>query len=553
MASTTISQAPLISQRLNATKKLLQDATIDERYVWSGEMRRVGLRFEPAGPRLTWKRLRSGKRTNRTRGLRLTCVSFQFDIPERDPFKTPHLRKNRLAPINRVPPEILALIPDFRGKHCDRDQFIITLTHVCRDWREVFISRSSLWTDLDCKNEDKTRIYFERSKPLPVNLSLYTDDPLPPHHPFFKIIPHAIGRLRSLIIDGTLESLPDITAQLFRPAPLLEELSICSDYNFGPRYNPTLTPTLFNGDLSSLRTLELKSVRTELPWRNLGNLTSIKLVRISPGEITVKQLLDFFESTPRLRQVGLRSVTPTSGTQNGRMVSLAYLETMDITGDGSASLLLDHLLIPVGAYLKIEIDLPIPPIKDPPPRFLDNLRNLSDFTEIKFYGASWNQFMLFRGPNGEVIIIPGPSQVNRIYVMFGFLTQFQTSSVERLMIYGGRSPTGDLPYRALLPMMHLHTLTLHGFASPDTFIHALDPNMNSTGAMVCPQLEELNLVLSISMEIFDIKNLKEMAVARASKGAKLKSVKIAGRKLAGSSVVELKKHVLRVKCDVEVD
>jgi hypothetical protein len=76
MASTTISQAPLISQRLNATGKLLQDATIDERYVWSGEMRRVGLKLEFAGSRLTWKRLRSGKRTNRTRGLRLTCVSF---------------------------------------------------------------------------------------------------------------------------------------------------------------------------------------------------------------------------------------------------------------------------------------------------------------------------------------------------------------------------------------------------------------------------------------------------------------------------------------------
>ena len=405
---------------------------------------------------------------------------------------------------------------------------------------------------MDCKNEDKTRIYFERSKPLPVDLSLYTNDPLPPHHPFFKIIPHAIGRLRSLTIDGTLEHLPEITAHLSRPAPLLEELSICNVYDpdSEPDHSPALAPTLFNGDLPSMCTLELKSVRTELPWRNMVNLTSFKLFH---SEITVKQLLDFFESTPRLRQVDLRDAIPTSSTQNGRLVSLAYLETMDITGDGSASLLLDHLLIPVGAYLKIEVDLPIPPIEDPPPRFLDNLRNLSDFTEIELYGTNWNQFMLFRGPNGKVIIIPGPSEVDRAYLMLGFLTQFQTSNVERLIIYRGGSPTGDLPYRVLLPMMHLHTLTLHRFASPKTFIYALDPGMNSTGTMVCPQLEELNLVLSISMEIFDIKDLIEMAVARASKGAKLKSVKIAGRKLAGSNVVELKKHVLRVECDVEVD
>jgi hypothetical protein len=188
------------------------------------------------------------------------------------------------------------------------------------------------------------------------------------------------------------------------------------------------------------------------------NLTSFKLFH---SEITVKQLLDFFESTPLLRQVVLRDATPTSGTQNGRLVSLAYLETMDITGDGPASLLLAHLLILVGAYLKTEMDLPIPPIEDPPPRFLDNLRNFSDFTEIELYSANWNQFMLFRGPNGNVIIIPRPSQVDRIYLMLGFLHQLQTSNIERLIIHGGRSPTSDLPSRALLPMKHLHTLALH--------------------------------------------------------------------------------------------
>ena len=51
--------------------------------------------------------------------------------------------KNGMAPINRIPPEILSLVPDFLDMY-HRDQATITLTHVCQAWREVFVSRPSL-------------------------------------------------------------------------------------------------------------------------------------------------------------------------------------------------------------------------------------------------------------------------------------------------------------------------------------------------------------------------------------------------------------------------
>ena len=64
--------------------------------------------------------------------------------------------KNTFAFINRVPPEVLSLIPD----HFETDQELINLTHVCRGWREIFISRASLWRFLDGKNLDKTRVWI---------------------------------------------------------------------------------------------------------------------------------------------------------------------------------------------------------------------------------------------------------------------------------------------------------------------------------------------------------------------------------------------------------
>ena len=66
--------------------------------------------------------------------------------------------KNTFAPINRVPREVFSLIPEY----CKTDEALVALTHVCRGWREQFVSRSSLWTSLDCTNVEKTRVYLKR-------------------------------------------------------------------------------------------------------------------------------------------------------------------------------------------------------------------------------------------------------------------------------------------------------------------------------------------------------------------------------------------------------
>jgi hypothetical protein len=222
-------------------------------------------------------------------------------------------------------------------------------------------------------NEDKTRVYLERSKSLPLDLSLRPYNHQNSHHPFFKIVPQAIGRLRSLSINikGPLDALEEVSTRLSRPAPLLEKLSICAHNHVEPHLHPVLTPALFNGDLSSLRSLRLQAIRTKLPWRNMVNLTSLDMYDTSQDGVSIRELLDFFESAPRLRKVNLRKVSlrsamPTSGAQNGRLVSLPCLERMVIAGCGPATLLLDHLLIPVGVYLVVEVDLPI---KNHPPGF----------------------------------------------------------------------------------------------------------------------------------------------------------------------------------------
>ena len=64
---------------------------------------------------------------------------FQLDVHDQEASEVHSLirsRENRLAPVNRLLPDVLALIPTERAKSA------IASTHVWGAWREIFILRS---------------------------------------------------------------------------------------------------------------------------------------------------------------------------------------------------------------------------------------------------------------------------------------------------------------------------------------------------------------------------------------------------------------------------
>ena len=131
--------------------------------------------------------------------------------------------------------------------------------------------------------------------------------------------------------------------------------------------------------------------------------------------------------------------------------------------------------------------------------------------------------------------------------MLGFLAHFDTSQTERLEIKCGNSPSSYPLYRALLPMKDLRTLALTQCEDPRAFVRALHPDISSSGAVVCPKLE--TLVIECGWE-FDINDVVGTTAARASRGAKLKNVRIVPfHKIINSrlDVFVLKKHTLRVE------
>lgn len=278
--------------------------------------------------------------------------------------------KNAFVPINRIPPDVLCLLPDY----CDADEELIKLTHVCRGWREIFVSRASLWTFLDCTDPDKTRVYLERSKKSPLEIWLkegeYTRNL---GDTFLLTVPHT-NRFKAVTLSGSPNNILKVTKHFCSPAPLLEKLVIhIRDTQAAP-----IEITLFGGNLQSLRELRLHEVRTDLPWKNLSNLTTFDLRWVS--NTTVTQLLDFFERAPLLSKIKLvDTLLDSSSVPDERVVSLLHLKSLRIDGQPVHSILLNHLHLPTHATLMLGFDFgdENSPLPHRLPRSLDNLDNIS--------------------------------------------------------------------------------------------------------------------------------------------------------------------------------
>lgn len=215
---------------------------------------------------------------------------------------------------------------------------------------------------------------------------------------------------------------------------------------------------------------------------------------------------------------------------------------MCIEGQNPSSALLDHLLIPVGVKLTTRVDLCGSLIREHLPRSLDHLKNLSNFTAIQLYLGGYALHMKFSGPNGGVTTIPMADQIDW---MLKSLTQLDTLRTKRLKVNYGDQLSSSSLYRALLSMKALCTLTFFGHECLHIFIHSLNLGTGSSEAVICPKLEELIIVPCSDEEAFDIKSIVGMVAARASRGKKLRMIRIigGGDRPNPEDMLELRKHI----------
>lgn len=266
---------------------------------------------------------------------------------------------NLVAPINSLPPELLNMIFSCVEDASTENTDLISVTHVCRHWRDIALHAPILWTRIALKHPEGVRTFLDRSKALPLRVSLSTEKL--PIVATVRSLTAEIHRTRVLRVSIPPSlALDVVTQKLLQATPKLEELFL-ERLQLPPGARrptvalPEVTPMEFDG-APLLSSLILRGMR--LPYLPKGPcaLTNICLEGALP---TLFVLLDLLERSPSLENLRIHGPFNEDLNEDPRLVPLAHLKTLDIYSFPAAGIaaLLPSLELPAQTNVTLNATL----------------------------------------------------------------------------------------------------------------------------------------------------------------------------------------------------
>ncbi|KAH9891335.1 hypothetical protein C8Q73DRAFT_792748 [Cubamyces lactineus] len=229
-------------------------------------------------------------------------------------------RMNTLPTINRLPPEILLYIfnitclgsDSYRGYVSCTNRLKtsirppqLTITHVCRAWRDLALGASTLWAHIDFYNYHLLELFLSRSGSTALQLHVGNKRP-------DELLRGHVDRLRRLDI-----SVVNYYDKTFIPmlldfhAPALECLTMVARNGY-PSSSGDITMMLFKERTLNLKALALDNIGWWTPENFFPCLTHLHLSSIggnaeAPHEASY--LATFLANTPALQYLHVKGVT----------------------------------------------------------------------------------------------------------------------------------------------------------------------------------------------------------------------------------------------------
>ena len=243
---------------------------------------------------------------------------------------------NSLVPINRLPLDVLSLIPTHLPSQKDR----FHATFVCRRWRRILLQHAGLWSQLILsKGEVYVKTLLERAKGSPLSILASCMDPVGT----ILLLPPYTKQITNIDFENSSwVNIQGFSEIISGPLPLLRTLNINVVQGINPDGPDTATPPsqpLFSGAID-LKTFHLYSEGSAfLSHFVFPNLTSFEL-SVASEKFHCLQLLDFLEAMPMLQVVDVKIITRLwlEGIPDGRVVVLHNVETFClVASDGEGS------------------------------------------------------------------------------------------------------------------------------------------------------------------------------------------------------------------------
>ena len=236
-----------------------------------------------------------------------------------------------------------------------RHRDLISMSHVCKPWREAVISYPLLWNAVYYESEMTTRMCLERSKTLPLTVTLsnfgqWSNNTL-------RLVGSRASRFEKLHLEGSvphnlslifLSLTPDEGSLLLRELGLFgtQPLGILSTYEH-------LRSPILSEDIPTLHKLALSSFPLVPQMSVLRHLTELSLK--DPGAGSTNSLLDLLANNPSLQRVGIAGPLSNQNSPRGDLsISLPHLRSFQISMCSAVDIL-RCLHLPRSEHLRIDI------------------------------------------------------------------------------------------------------------------------------------------------------------------------------------------------------
>ena len=308
--------------------------------------------------------------------------------------------KNSLAPISKLPPEVLALIATF----FEPERQLVDATAVCQHWRATLLSFPRLWSKIHCSNRVQLEAYLKRSKPVPLEINLRNR-----HFPLSKyLLPHT-SRLAALAV--WVEDSPDfdhLTHHLRNPIPTLHKFSVIMPAGLSALKLPL---GIGKGPLLHVKELWLEGISSfrAPPFPHVTELTWHVDPRCS-DPVRLAGLLSTLEQLPVLERVEL--VFHTNHylrPMTNPVITLPHVQRMSLhcSKDEEAGIprVLEFLKLPNLASLVVDTmsEWPWSFSALPPTCFGEHLPNLAELPEMEVHTHTESSEINFRSPSQAVL------------------------------------------------------------------------------------------------------------------------------------------------------
>ncbi|KAG6813890.1 hypothetical protein H0H92_006297 [Tricholoma furcatifolium] len=280
-----------------------------------------------------------------------------------DSIRTLRSRRNILAPVSRLPPEMLSMIFSYRVAEAAEGPNPlewIRVTHVSRHWRAVALDCPNLWGNLVFTRPKWSEEMLRRSKmaSLVVKADLSCITPK-----IFEAVRLALlngPRISDLQLRASSATLARLlSSEIPFEAPMIQSLSLSVPRatRFGTDEGFTLPDTILNNDTSYLKKLDLRKINISWNSRLLKGLTHLVVHDVAPSaRATIGQLMDALERMPALEVLDMQDALPQSSeeTSSDRVVQLAHLTQLNITSTvPECANLVSHIAIPTSSRVHL--------------------------------------------------------------------------------------------------------------------------------------------------------------------------------------------------------